>query len=162
MWAVIIAHLCEFQITRPNHSDVRLRAIHQGISSSALYLEAEHELSLAAYLAEIADIIGKGSLELFEKLAAAVADRTEQSYNTGNTITISPFSSLGLATELLRASQAINSQICAIARRSVTTHGILDERQSSSGADGQSSNLARSDIQSLAHAAPAARLCRRH
>jgi len=110
VWAVVIAHLCEFQTTRPNHSDVRLRAIHQGISSSALYLEAEQELSLAAYLAEIADIIGKGSLELFEKLAAAVADRTEQSFNTGNAITISPFSSLGLATEAAASQSAVNSQ----------------------------------------------------
>lgn len=110
VWAVIIAHLCEFQNTHPNHSDVRLRAIHQGISSSALYLEAEQELSLAAYLAEIADIIGKGSLELFEKLAAAVADRIEQSFNNGNTLTISPFSSLGLATEISAAQQSINSQ----------------------------------------------------
>lgn len=110
VWAVIIAHLCDFQITRPNHSDVRLRAIHQGISSSALYLEADQELSLAAYLSEIADIIGKGSLELFEKLAAAVADRTEQSFNPGNTITISPFSSLGLATETPTSQPPINSQ----------------------------------------------------
>jgi uncharacterized protein YjbI with pentapeptide repeats len=74
VWAVILAHLCEFQMTHPNHSNVRLKAIHQGISSSALYLEAEQELGLAAYLAEFADIVGKGSLELFEKLGAAVAD----------------------------------------------------------------------------------------
>ncbi|MGA9771774.1 MAG: pentapeptide repeat-containing protein [Blastocatellia bacterium] len=110
VWAVIIAHLYEFQITRHNHSDVRLRAIHQGISSSALYLEAETELSLAAYLAEIADIIGKGSLELFEKLAAAVANRTEQCFITGNTLTISPFSSLGLATESSTSQPSISNQ----------------------------------------------------
>src|SRR6185503_1468467 len=60
VWAVIMVHLREFQITHPNHSDVRLKGIHQGIGSSALYLEAEHELSIAAYLAEFADIIGKG------------------------------------------------------------------------------------------------------
>jgi len=60
--------------------EVRLRAIHEGISSSALYLEAEHELSLAAYLAEFADIIGKGSLELSEQLATVVAERTERAF----------------------------------------------------------------------------------
>jgi uncharacterized protein YjbI with pentapeptide repeats len=78
VWAVILAHLCEFQITHLSHADVRLKGVHQGISSSALYLEAEHEMSLAAYLAEFADIIGKGSVELFERLAAAVADRNDQ------------------------------------------------------------------------------------
>jgi uncharacterized protein YjbI with pentapeptide repeats len=73
VWAVILAHLYQFQVTHAEHSDVRLKAIHQGVSSSALYLEAERELSLAAYLAELADIIGRGSVELFEKLASAVA-----------------------------------------------------------------------------------------
>jgi len=110
VWALIIAHLCEFQITHPSHSDVRLRAIHQGINSSALYLEAERELSIAAYLAEFADIIGKGSLELFEKLAAAVADRDERSSNSGNSITISPFSSVGFATELSLSHASSNGQ----------------------------------------------------
>jgi uncharacterized protein YjbI with pentapeptide repeats len=84
VWAVLLAHLCEFQISHSNHSGVRLRGIHQGISSSALYLEADHELSLAAYLAEFADIIGKGSVELFEKLAAAVADRSNNDFRPGN------------------------------------------------------------------------------
>jgi uncharacterized protein YjbI with pentapeptide repeats len=74
VWAVILTHLCEFQILHPRHADVRLRGIHQGISSSAFYLEADHELSLAAYLAEFADITGKGSVELFERLASAVSD----------------------------------------------------------------------------------------
>jgi hypothetical protein len=64
-----------FHLTHPNNIDVGLRGIHQGISSSALYLEADHESSLAAYLAEFADIMGKGSLELFEQLAAAVAEK---------------------------------------------------------------------------------------
>lgn len=77
-WAVILAHLCEFQITHPAQADVRLKGIHQGLSSSALYLESENEMSLAAYLSEFADIIGKGSIELFEKLAAAVADRNDR------------------------------------------------------------------------------------
>lgn len=77
VWAVIVAHLCMFNTTHPSSADVRLRGIHQGLSSSALYLEAEHELSLAAYLSEFADMIGKGSLELFEKLAAAVAERSD-------------------------------------------------------------------------------------
>jgi uncharacterized protein YjbI with pentapeptide repeats len=85
VWAVVLAHLCEFQTSHSNQSGVRLRGIHQGISSSALYLEAEAEMSLAAYLAEFADIIGKGSVELFERLAAAVADRTNNDYRQGNT-----------------------------------------------------------------------------
>lgn len=74
VWAVILAHLCAFQVAHPANGGVRLRGIHEGISSSALYLEAEHEVSLAAYLAEFADIIGKGSLELFEQLATAAAE----------------------------------------------------------------------------------------
>jgi len=78
VWAVILAHLCAFQMSHPTNAEVRLRGIHEGISSSALYLEAEHELSLAAYLAEFADIIGKGSVELFEQLATAVAERSER------------------------------------------------------------------------------------
>ena len=78
VWAVILAHLCAFQMSHPSNAEVRLRGIHEGISSSALYLEAEHELSLAAYLAEFADIIGKGSVELFEQLATAVAERSER------------------------------------------------------------------------------------
>ncbi|HSB09494.1 MAG TPA: pentapeptide repeat-containing protein [Blastocatellia bacterium] len=79
VWAVILAHLCMFQLRHPTNADVRLRGIHDGMSSSALYLEADHELSLAAYLAELADIMGKGSLELFEQLAAAVAEISELS-----------------------------------------------------------------------------------
>jgi uncharacterized protein YjbI with pentapeptide repeats len=75
VWAVIIAHLCVFGLTHPSNADVQLRGIHAGISSSALYLEAKTELSLAAYLAELSDILGKGSLELFEQLAMAVAER---------------------------------------------------------------------------------------
>lgn len=78
VWAVILAHLCAFQMAHPTNAEVRLRGIHEGISSSVLYLEAEHEVSLAAYLAEFADIIGKGSLELFEQLATAVAERSER------------------------------------------------------------------------------------
>ena len=74
VWTVILAHLCEFQATSPNHSDVRLKGIHQGASTSALYLEAERESSLGAYLRELAEIIGKGSPELFEKLAAVAAE----------------------------------------------------------------------------------------
>lgn len=73
VWAEIVAHLCDFQRSHPGQSDIRLRAIHQGVSSSVLYLEADKELSLAAYLAEFSDIVGRGSIELFEKLASAVA-----------------------------------------------------------------------------------------
>jgi uncharacterized protein YjbI with pentapeptide repeats len=73
-WAEILLHLCEFQQSHPDQSDVHLKAIGQGATSSAILLEADHELSLVAYLSEFADIIGKGSLELFEKLAAVVGD----------------------------------------------------------------------------------------
>jgi hypothetical protein len=78
VWAVIISHLCVFHLTHPNNRDVRLRGIHEGIGASALYLEAEYEMSLAAYLSEFADVIGTGSLELFEKLAAVMAKRGER------------------------------------------------------------------------------------
>jgi hypothetical protein len=73
VWGHIINHLSEFQLVRPDLSDLRLRAIHQGVLSSVLYLEADHELSLAAYLAEFADLAGTGSVELFEKLGEIVA-----------------------------------------------------------------------------------------
>src|SRR5262245_43578002 len=72
VWAELISHLSEFQANHPSFSDVRLRGIQQGFSASALYLEADREISLAAYLAEMADVIGKGSLELFERLGATV------------------------------------------------------------------------------------------
>jgi len=72
VWAELISHLSEFQMAHPGYSDVRLRGIQQGFSASVLYLEADNEISIAAYLAEMADIIGKGSLELFEKLGAKV------------------------------------------------------------------------------------------
>jgi uncharacterized protein YjbI with pentapeptide repeats len=72
VWAELISHLSEFQLTHRRYSDVRLRGIQQGFSASVLYLEADHEMSIAAYLAEMADIIGKGSVELFEKLGAMV------------------------------------------------------------------------------------------
>ena len=75
VWAVVISHLCVFHLRHPNNRDVRLRGIHEGIGASALYLEAEREISLAAYLSEFADIIGTGSLELFEKLALISAER---------------------------------------------------------------------------------------
>jgi uncharacterized protein YjbI with pentapeptide repeats len=78
VWTVILAHLCAFQMAHPTNAEVRLRGIHQGITSSVLYLEADHELSLAAYLAELADIIGKGSFELFEQLATAMSERGER------------------------------------------------------------------------------------
>jgi len=78
VWTVILAHLCEFQAASLAHSNVRLKGIHQGASTSALYLEAEHESSLAAYLRELAEIIGKGSAELFEKLALAAAEPPDQ------------------------------------------------------------------------------------
>jgi hypothetical protein len=72
-WAEILGHLCDFRVTHPNHPDVRMKAIHQGVSSSALYLEASSESSLAAYFTEFATIMGKGSEELLEKLDAAAS-----------------------------------------------------------------------------------------
>jgi len=98
VWAVILAHLCEFQITHPSQADVRLKGIHQGLSSSALYLEAENEMSLAAYLAEFADIIGKGSVELFERLAAAVADRRERDNGNPSSTALATTAPLSPAT----------------------------------------------------------------
>lgn len=98
VWVVILTHLCEFQIMNPNHSDVKLKTLQQGISSSALYLEAAHELSLAAYLAEFADIAGKGSVELFNKLAEAVAEYSGQPYKL-EPLPASPPSLLGFAAQ---------------------------------------------------------------
>ena len=69
VWAEIIGHLREFQVLDPVHADVRLRAIQQGVNSAVLYLEADAEVSIAAYLMELGDIVGKGSVELFERLA---------------------------------------------------------------------------------------------
>jgi uncharacterized protein YjbI with pentapeptide repeats len=80
VWAELICHLSEFQVTHPRYSDVRLRGIQQGFSASVLYLEADHEISIAAYLAEMADIIGKGSVELFEKLGATFPTGSNGSY----------------------------------------------------------------------------------
>ena len=80
--AALLVHLSAFQAARPTESDVTLRAIHQGSNSSAIYLEAEHELSLAAYLIELAELAGKGSSELFEKLSEALADLNESSLVT--------------------------------------------------------------------------------
>lgn len=84
VWAVILAHLCEFQAANPEHISVRLRGIHQGISSSAFYLEAKNEMSLAAYLAEFAGIMGQGADEFFEKLAATITDESVQESMGGN------------------------------------------------------------------------------
>jgi hypothetical protein len=83
VWAELISHLSEFQISHQAYSDVRLRGIQQGFSASVLYLEADHEISLAAYLAEIADIIGNGSLELFEKLGATVPNGVAGFHESG-------------------------------------------------------------------------------
>lgn len=75
VWAAIIAHLCEFQVNHENYADVQLKAIHKGVSSSALYLEAESESSLIAYFGAIAEIVGKGSQQLLEKLAMVGSSR---------------------------------------------------------------------------------------
>jgi uncharacterized protein YjbI with pentapeptide repeats len=71
VWAAIIAHLCEFQTNHEDYADVQLKAIHKGMNSSALYLEAESETSLAAYFGAMAEIVGKGSQQLLEKLSVA-------------------------------------------------------------------------------------------
>jgi uncharacterized protein YjbI with pentapeptide repeats len=76
--AILMTHLAAFRSARPTEGDATLRAIHQGSGSSAIYIEAEHELSLAAYLTELADLAGRGALELFQKLGAALADLNEK------------------------------------------------------------------------------------
>ncbi len=76
-WAEILAHLCDFRSTHPTNSDVRMKAIHQGVSSSALYLEAGSESSLAAYFTEFATIMGKGSEELLVKLDSAASSNND-------------------------------------------------------------------------------------
>lgn len=75
VWFVILSHLCDFQSTHPNYADVQLRAVHKGTSSSALYLQADREASLAAYFAELAEIIGKGSEQLMERLSLVNVSR---------------------------------------------------------------------------------------
>jgi len=117
VWGVVLAHLCEFQITHPGQSDVRLKGIHQGISSSALYLEAEYEMSLAAYLAEFADIIGKGSLELFERLASAVADRHDRESLQSNINNGSPSLFGTIAQTSLAAPSEFNHPLQQLASR---------------------------------------------
>jgi uncharacterized protein YjbI with pentapeptide repeats len=67
-WALILSHLCEFRSSHSGSADVRLKAIQQGVSSSALYLEASNESSLVDYFSEFAKIMGRGSAELLEKL----------------------------------------------------------------------------------------------
>lgn len=69
VWFVVLSHLCDFQANHPNYADVQLKAVHKGTSSSALYLEAEREVSLTAYFAELAEIVGKGSEQLLERLS---------------------------------------------------------------------------------------------
>ncbi|HET9532064.1 MAG TPA: pentapeptide repeat-containing protein [Blastocatellia bacterium] len=78
VWAVILSHLCAFQAAHPQSSDVRLKAIQHGMNSSAIYLEADSEISLAAYFAEFADIMGNGSSELTGRLAPAVTEQSER------------------------------------------------------------------------------------
>src|SRR6185369_7962176 len=111
VWAVILAHLCAFQSTHPAHGGVRLRGIHEGTSSSVLYLEAEREVSLAAYLAEFADIIGKGSQELFEQLATAVSEGEERGDEDEDSLSaelLSPsFASRGVELEEALAQLAL-------------------------------------------------------
>lgn len=77
VYAVVLSHLCEFQVSNSRYADVKLKAINQGIGSSALYLEAEREASLAAYLAALAEIIGKGSAEFSERLKSVIAEEVE-------------------------------------------------------------------------------------
>ncbi|HUK91367.1 MAG TPA: pentapeptide repeat-containing protein [Blastocatellia bacterium] len=67
-WGEIITHLAEFQARATPHADVRLRAIQQGVATAALYLEADSEASIAAYLHEFAGIAGTGSTNLLAKL----------------------------------------------------------------------------------------------
>jgi uncharacterized protein YjbI with pentapeptide repeats len=78
VWATIITHLCEFQSNQPTYADVQLKAIHKGTSSSALYLEAESEASLAAYFTQFAEIAGRGSEQLLDKLSVINGSKTVQ------------------------------------------------------------------------------------
>ena len=100
--AILMAHLCAFRSARPTEADVTLRAIHQGSSSSAIYLEAEHELSLAAYLTELADLAGKGALELFQKLGSALADLNEKPPYSRDFATLAEASLLGFDSDVPR------------------------------------------------------------
>ncbi len=77
VWAVILEHVTAFHQSRAEHGGVKLRAINQGSNASVIYVEAETELSLAAYLFEFADIMGKGSIELFERLASVVPPKRD-------------------------------------------------------------------------------------
>jgi uncharacterized protein YjbI with pentapeptide repeats len=74
VWVAILEHLCEFRLDHSEHSDVALRAIHKGTRSSALFLEAEREMSLAAFFADLTDLLGAGSTELFGKLEPVLAE----------------------------------------------------------------------------------------
>lgn len=73
VWAALLSHMCYFQVTHPQRADIQLKALGQGVSSSALCLEADSEATLVAYFIELADIVGKGSSQLFEKLCQVAA-----------------------------------------------------------------------------------------
>jgi uncharacterized protein YjbI with pentapeptide repeats len=75
VWVAILSHLCEFRLHHPEAADVQLKAINRGLSSSALYLEADRETSLAAYFQEMVDIVGRGSQRLAEKLSVVNANQ---------------------------------------------------------------------------------------
>ena len=77
VWVVLLAHLCKFQMMHPRYADVKLKAIRQNANASALYLEADQELSLAAYLFELAGITGKGHKELADKLIETFSDQIQ-------------------------------------------------------------------------------------
>ena len=69
VWSILLSHMCDFQARHPDCADLQLKAIHKGSSSSALYLEAENEASIAAYFAELAEVVGRGGASLLEKLS---------------------------------------------------------------------------------------------
>ena len=131
------------------------------MSSSVLYLEAEHEVSLAGYLAEFADLIGKGSLELFEQLGTTVAERSEQS-GAGDPFDESDpldFSYLHVFAQTGRVGSGADST--GDSMRSTAPYPFLDKRQSSVDSHRQPSDMARSYIQPFADTASATRLGRR-
>jgi len=74
VWVAILSHLCDFRLRHPEATDVQLKAINRGLSSSALYLEADSEASLLAYFQEMVGIVGKGSQRLAEKLSVVNAN----------------------------------------------------------------------------------------
>jgi uncharacterized protein YjbI with pentapeptide repeats len=113
VWSAIVAHLCEFQINQPDHADVQLKAIHKGVSSSALYLEAESEVSLVAYFSQLAEIVGRGSQQLLEKLSVVSISKSASK----------PFSK----EAILNATSANGSSVNGSSALSIASFSAMDD-----------------------------------